>query len=78
VFDAGADGLDDAGTLVAEHHRPPPLADDAVGEMQIRPTDAGGGDADKHLLGARRLELHGLGSHRCSGLSQNCRADVHR
>ena len=49
---AGADGVDDARALVAEHHRQV-VRPDAVHDVEIRAADAGGGDAHAHLAGLR-------------------------
>ena len=50
--DALAHRLHHAGALVAQHDREAPLAEVAVGQVQVGVADAGGGDAHEHLAGA--------------------------
>jgi hypothetical protein len=57
VPDVRADGLDDARALVAEHERPPTVAELAVGEPHVGVAHPGGRDTDEHLLPLRRVEL---------------------
>ena len=54
VRDALADGLDRAGSLVPEHHRPAPVAETPVGQVQVGVADAAGRDAHEHLARLRR------------------------
>ncbi len=51
VRHALADGLDDPGTLMAEHHGPPVRAELAIRKPYVRVADACGRDADEHLAG---------------------------
>ena len=59
VHDALADGLDRARALVPEHHRPAPVAETPVGEVQVGVADAAGRDAHEHLarLGRGQLDV---------------------
>ncbi len=57
VVDSHADGFDDAGALVPEHHRPPAPAELPVRQANVGVADTGSCDADEHLAGLRRIEL---------------------
>ena len=76
MLDARADGVDDTGTLVAEHERPAAVAEFAVGEVQVGVADAGGGDPDADLAGAGSGQRHGLGRDG-SGFPQDAGAHLH-
>ena len=73
-----ADRLHDARALVSEHDRPAPVAEVALGEMQVGVAHAGGGDAHQHLVGVRRVKQQLLDAHRLSLALEHRRADLDR
>ena len=79
-FEAGdvrAHGLDDAGALVPEHHRPRthPLALD---DVQVRAADADGVDAHERVARARPLEIDLPHDERGARRLEQRRAHPHR
>ena len=76
TFDAVADGVDDAGSLMSEHQRPAAVAELAVGEVQVGVADAGGSDPHADLAGARSGQRHRLGRDG-SGFTQHAGAHLH-
>ena len=74
--DSVADGLHDAGALVAQHHRPAAGAEAAVSEVDVGVADPGRGDPDEHLAGPWRRQLHRLDRRHPPGLTQD--AGPHR
>ena len=73
---AGADGLDDARALVAEHHRQV-VGPHAVHDVQVGAADAGSGDAHAHLARLRLAELDLLDAQRSARLPQHRGPDQH-
>src|SRR5207245_6093741 len=75
--DSLADGLDDAGALVAEHHRQRhrPLA---VEQREVAPTDTRGAEPYEHLVAPRLLELKLVDAERSSGSLEDSSRDPHR
>ena len=70
------DGLDDAGALVAQHHRrrPHPFALDLV---EIRAADSNRGHADHNFVGAGFPDVHVRDVQRLPGAVKDCRASLH-
>ena len=76
--DVLSDRLDDARSLVAEHHRPAAGPEPAVRQMQVGVADARGGDAHEHLATPRRLQQHRLDAHRTTRLAEHASPHVNR
>ena len=70
AVDVLADLLDDPGALVAEHRRQRPGVD-ALHGVEVGVADAAGGQADEHLPGSWRGELHVLHDERRAGRPQD-------
>ena len=70
AVDVLADLLDDPGALVAENRGQRPGMD-ALHGVEIRMADAAGRQADEHLPGSRRGELHVLHDERRAGRPQD-------
>jgi hypothetical protein len=56
--------LDDTGALVSQHGRPPPVAQVALGQMQVGVAHAGRGHPHQHLVVAGRVEQQRLDAQR--------------
>ena len=74
--DVRADRLDDAGTLVAEHHRRR-MGHDALDVVEIAVADAARGVADPDLVSARLLQVEHLDLDALTGLVVDRRLDLH-
>ena len=73
----GADLADDAGALMAQNGRKHPFR---VGTRQregVRMADAGGHNLDKHLAGARTVEIDFHDFKGLAGFHCNCGAGFH-
>ena len=75
--DVGADPLDDAGALVAEHGRRVARGVGAGGGVEVGVADAAGDEADEHLAGPRLGQLDLLDRERLPELLQHRGAHLH-
>ena len=74
---SGADRLDDAGALVAEHGRRVAGRVGAGGGVEVGVADAAGGEPDQHLPGPRLGQLDLLHRERLAELLQHRGAHLH-
>ena len=76
--DVGADRFDDARALVAQHVRSiERKSSEAVDDVEVAVTDAGGGGADQDLAAPRLVDLHGFDRERLVHLAEDCRLHLH-
>ena len=76
--DVGADRFDDARALVAQHVRSiERKSSEAVDDVEVAVTDAGGGGADQDLAAPRLVDLHGFDRERLVHLAEDCGLHLH-